>query len=152
MSQSTNIEYNRTGQNLLFFDDYKGPLRNGDYIRFKSYQLGNTIVNTVPTLNELVPPNKIDIFDINRSTSTCPQYDCTSNTPLIQQPYALTIPVIVPPNKSVATGVLTNVTQPLTPDQAEEQRHPTNTPLFDVCKYKLNFVRKKPLFTTNGVC
>ena len=91
MSQSTNIEYNRTSQNLLFFDDYKGPLRNGDYIRFKSYQLGNTIVNTVPTLNELVPPNKINIFDINRSTSTCPQYDCTGNPAFVNNSFIFII-------------------------------------------------------------
>ena len=147
MSQSTNLEYNKTGQNLLFYKDYIGPLKNSDYLRFKSYQLGNTIKNTVPTLNELVPPNKIDIFNINRDTSGCPTYDCTSNTPLIRDPYNLTIPVIVPPNLSVPTGVLTNITSlPLSAEEKENQKHPIQEPKIDVCQYSLNILRKNNIW------
>jgi len=144
MSQSTNLIYNKTGQNLLFYSDFKGPLKNSDYIRFKSYQLGNTTINSVPTLNELVPPNKIDVFNINRDPSGCPQYTCTSNTPPIKNPHNLTIPVIVPPNLSVPTGVLTNITSlPLTQEQMQQQKYPQTSDNMDICKYTLNQLRGK---------
>ena len=150
MSQSTNLEYNKTSQNLINFNQYYGPLTNSDYQRFKSYQLGNTITNTIPTLNELVPENNINIFNIVRNPSGCPVYDCTSNLVSNMNPYALTIPVIVAPNLSVSTGVLTNVTQPLTEEEKEEQRHPTNDKKIDICKYTLNMLRKKNVW--NYVC
>lgn len=146
MSQSTNLEYNKTGQNLIFYDDFTGPLKNSDYIRFKSYQLVNTITNSTPTLNELVPPTKIDIFNIDRNTSNCPVYDCQSNTPLILNPHNTTIPVIVAPNRSVPTGVLTDITQPLTASEMEEQRHPTRQSKIDICSYTLNSLRGKNIW------
>jgi len=150
MSQSTNLEYLKTGENLINFNQYSGPLSNSEYVRFKSYQLGNTITNSIPTLNELVPPNKIDIFNINRSPSNCPTYDCTSILVSNMNPHALTIPVIVPPNLSVPTGVLTDVTQYLTENEKEEQRHPNNEPKIDICKYSLNMLRKKDVW--KNVC
>lgn len=144
MSQSTNIEYNKTGQNLLFYSDYKGPLKNSDYVRFKSYQLGNTITNSVPTLNELVPPNKVNVFDISRDPSGCPQYNCSSNTPPIKNPNNLTIPVIVPPNLSVPTGVITNITSlPLTQAEKTRQKYYKAPENVNICTYTLNKLRGK---------
>lgn len=141
MTESTNLEYIKTSYNLEHFDENVGPLNSSQYIRFKSYQLGNTITNSVPTLNQLVPPNNINIFNIDRDPSNCPQYDCTSNSRIIRDPHNLTIPVIVPPNLSVPTGVLTNIRHPLTEKEKLEQKYTINDNIFEACNYSLYILR-----------
>lgn len=55
-------------------------LTTSDYIKFKNYTLVNTIPNTKNTFSRLVLNNKKNVFDMERNTSSCVNFQSCRNT------------------------------------------------------------------------
>ena len=81
MSQSDYIEYKKRATELKEQKKLQPVLSEDDYCAFKQFSLENTVLNTSPTYNELVPTNTKIIFDTARSnTATCSQFICGNGT------------------------------------------------------------------------
>lgn len=72
MSQSDYIRYKKTSNKLSEVKKMDNILSSQDYIEFKQYTLESSIVNTLPTLNQIALPNQNRIFDIERKITSCP--------------------------------------------------------------------------------
>ena len=73
MSQSDYIKYKRVSTQLA--NNKFPPIFDPEnYVDYKEYSLENTIFNTRYRYNQLIPPNKTIVFDMEKSVSnTCAQ-------------------------------------------------------------------------------
>ena len=80
MSQSDYIRFKKTATKLAL-DNSESPVFNvGDYIDFKQFSLENSITNTSPTYNYIVPSNRRVIFKMDKVVSSCPTFATCKNT------------------------------------------------------------------------
>jgi len=84
MSQSDYIKFKRIStklavDNKLVYNKQPPVFAVGDYIDFKQYYLENTVMNTSPTYNYIVPTGHQIIFNMDKVVSSCPTFIC-SNT------------------------------------------------------------------------
>jgi hypothetical protein len=85
MSQSDYIKYKKTSTKLRIDNSSvhnKEPpvFDSSDYTDFKQYHLENTINNTSPTFNYIVPSGRHSVFGMDKVVSTCPTFIDCSNT------------------------------------------------------------------------
>lgn len=84
MSQSDYIKHKKTSTKLRVDNksiNNKEPhvFDSSDYIDFKQYHLENTINNTSPTFNYIVPSGHHLVFSMDKVVSNCPTFiDCNS--------------------------------------------------------------------------
>jgi len=72
MSQSDYIQYKRNATELKEQRKMQPVLDALDYTEFKQFSLQNTVLNTKPRYNELIPTNTKIIFGMeNAKTATC---------------------------------------------------------------------------------
>lgn len=72
MSQSDYIKYKKTQNKLSLLNTFPAVLDSSDYTDFKQYSIETTIIgNTIikPQLNQLIPPNKTTIFNMQVNTN-----------------------------------------------------------------------------------
>jgi hypothetical protein len=87
MSQSDYIKYKKTSNKLSIDNSSlhnKEPpvFVSSDYTDFKQYHLENTINNTRPTFNYIVPSGNHLVFGMDKVVSNCPTFIDCSNTNL----------------------------------------------------------------------
>ena len=85
MSQSDYIEYKKRSIELKEQTKLSPVLQQSEYCAFIQFSLENTVLNTSPTYNELVPANNKMIFNsIYSKTASCSSFICglgTQNRP-----------------------------------------------------------------------
>lgn len=72
MSQSDYIRYKKTTNQLKEVRKLDPILASQDYISFKQYTLESTVINTLPTFNQLALPGDRIVFGIERKITNCP--------------------------------------------------------------------------------
>lgn len=81
MSQSDYIKYKRVSNQLR--NEKQPPVLNSQtLLDFEQYALENTIVNTVPALNRLVPTGRQRVFQMDKVVGNCPTFPVCHNTNL----------------------------------------------------------------------
>jgi hypothetical protein len=81
MSQSDYIKYKRVSNQLR--NEKQPPVLNSQtLIDFEQYALENTIINTVPALNRLVPTGSQRVFQMDKVVGNCPIFPVCQNTNL----------------------------------------------------------------------
>lgn len=80
MSQSDYIKYKKTSIELTSLNKYPPVFQEDIYNSFKEYSLENTIQNTKLTFNQLQPPGKIIINNMEKTVSNCPQFPICKDT------------------------------------------------------------------------
>jgi hypothetical protein len=89
MSQSDYIKYKKMSQELKI-NKLPPVLEPDDYISYKEYALENSIKNTKLTYNQLQPPNKIMVMNMEKTVTNCPSFIVCKNTHL--RPHRATYP------------------------------------------------------------
>lgn len=79
MSQSDYLKYKRVATELKI-NKLDPIFKPEDYVSYKEFSLENQIVNTKLRYNQLVLPNKKIIFDIEKTTLSCPTFITCNNT------------------------------------------------------------------------
>lgn len=80
MSQSDYLKRKRVAT-VLYNDSTLYPVfSEKNLLDFKQYSLENTIVNSKPTTNRIVPSNKQVVFGIQQTVSSCPTFTVCSGT------------------------------------------------------------------------
>jgi hypothetical protein len=74
MSQSDYIKHKKIATELLYQTDLPPVLNSGDYTSFFGYHLENTIIDTKPTLDQLVPSASQLVFNIKLQTKYCQDF------------------------------------------------------------------------------
>jgi len=72
MSQSDYIRYKKISNQLLEVNKLDPILDSQDYTNFKQYNLESNIINTNPTLNNLLLPGYTNVFNMNKKINHCP--------------------------------------------------------------------------------
>lgn len=81
MSQSDYIKYKRVSNQLR--NEKQPPVFSSQTrLDFEQYALENTIVNTVPALNRLVPAGSQRVFHMDKVVGNCPTFPVCQNTNL----------------------------------------------------------------------
>jgi hypothetical protein len=81
MSQSDYLKYKKSAVVLRNSGDLPAVFDEQDYISFKRFSIGNSIVDTNKRFDQLVPTGTKILFDIERAkTSTCPTTFSLCNT------------------------------------------------------------------------
>jgi len=74
MSQSDYIKHKRVATALITQMDMPSVLESGNYSSFLGYNIENTVMNTNPTLNQLIPSTNQIIFSMKLKTTQCPTF------------------------------------------------------------------------------
>ena len=74
MSQSDYIKHKRVAAELVNQSKLPPMLDAGDYTSFLGYNLENTILNTKPDLNQLIPTTSQLVFDMKLQVKACPSF------------------------------------------------------------------------------
>jgi hypothetical protein len=80
MSQSDYIRYKKNGTILKQQSKLPAVLEPEDLTEFKEYSLENTIFNTKIQYNQLIPANKVVVYGMERTPTSCPTFAVCSNT------------------------------------------------------------------------
>ena len=81
MSQSDYLKYKKSAVVLKNSGDLPAVFDEQDYISYKRFSIGNSIVDTNKRYDQLVPTGTKILFDIERSkTTTCPTTFLLCNT------------------------------------------------------------------------
>lgn len=72
MSQSDQIRYKKTSNQLKEVNKLDAVLNSQDYICYKQYTLESNIANTKPVLNQLTLAGKTILFGMEKKVSKCP--------------------------------------------------------------------------------
>lgn len=72
MSQSDQIRYKKTSNQLKEVNKLDAVLNSQDYISYKQYTLESNIANTKPVLNQLTLAGKTILFGMEKKVSKCP--------------------------------------------------------------------------------
>lgn len=96
MSQSDYIRYKKTGVQLKDLKREDPVLTNTLYRAFIAYNLENTITNTKVVYNQLIPPGRQIIFNIDKVATKCPQFIYCRGTQARSNRRLLLRPQIVP--------------------------------------------------------
>ena len=80
MSQSDYIKYKRVATELKNTKQVPAVLESQDYIGYKEYSMENKITNTKTLYNQLIPPGKKIIFDMEKKVTNCPAFIICNNT------------------------------------------------------------------------
>jgi len=80
MSQSDYIKYKRVATELKNTKEVLPVFESQDYTEYKEFSLENNITNTKTLYNQLIPPGKKIIFDMEKTTNSCPTFIICQNT------------------------------------------------------------------------
>ena len=85
MSQSDYIKFKRAATKLSIDNKSTGNkeapvFESGDYIEFKQFNLENTILDSSPTYNYIVPAGRQIVFNMDKVVSSCPAFVVCSQT------------------------------------------------------------------------
>jgi hypothetical protein len=85
MSQSDYIKFKRAATKLSIDNKSTGNkeaavFESGDYIEFKQFNLENTILDSSPTYNYIVPSGRQIVFNMDKVVSSCPTFITCKNT------------------------------------------------------------------------
>jgi hypothetical protein len=82
MSQSDYITYKRTAVELLDQSKNLAPvIQSGQYIKYKSFTLENTILSTKPSYTKLIPQSSVNVFGMQMNNpSGCSTFILCSGT------------------------------------------------------------------------
>lgn len=85
MSQSDYIKYKKISTKLAIDNKLIGNkeppvFEAGDYTDFMQYNLENTIINTSPTYQYIVPSGHQIVFKMDKVVSSCPTFTVCKNT------------------------------------------------------------------------
>jgi hypothetical protein len=79
MSQSDYLKYKRVSTELKI-NDQPRVFPTQEYIDYKQYSMENATKNTKITYNQLIPPNRKIIFNMEKKTSSCPTFIICKST------------------------------------------------------------------------
>lgn len=85
MSQSDYIKYKRVANQLRVdttLEQQPAVFDSQRLLDYKQYALENTVVNTVPALNRLVPSGRQRVFNMDKVVDSCPTFPVCSGTNL----------------------------------------------------------------------
>lgn len=82
MSQSDYIKYKKMSTELKRMNKLEPILESNQYISYKNYALENKIQNTKITYNQLLLPNRTQIFNMEKKVTDCPVFTTCLNTNL----------------------------------------------------------------------
>lgn len=82
MSQSDYLKRKKLATELKndHATNHPSVLNSKQYLNYLSYSLGNNIENTKITYNKIVPSTKHNIFNIEQTTTNCPDFECTDSS------------------------------------------------------------------------
>jgi len=80
MSQSDYILYKKTQQVLKEQNKLSPVIMSKDYTEYSKYAVETTISNTKLKYSKLVPPNKVDVLDMEKTITNCPTFVLCKNT------------------------------------------------------------------------
>ena len=140
MSQSDYIKYKKSAVELKNQTFFPPILESDDYTDYKQYATGNNVYNTCQTYNELIPPHKTRLFDIERSyLTTCPTFivdhDTQTRPNRIPMKQAYAVPVPVPLYVKHPQSVCANCCADTTSKMANKKTNNANTS-FTSCRLR----------------